>query len=132
MNKNLILSGVALSVLALACAPVFAQDCTTYQQALDTLEANGGKVVGAASYGGSAPQGKQLTGKGQFCGAPSARAGGCSTFVGARLTASMMRCALTRAAWSSPTRVITNPPWWPSCRSIPNSHNRLGTATGFG
>lgn len=39
--------------LALACSPALAQDCTTYQQVLDTVEADGGKIVGWASYEGS-------------------------------------------------------------------------------
>lgn len=41
------------AALALGCSPSLAQECTTYQKALDNLEANGGKVVGAATYNGS-------------------------------------------------------------------------------
>ena len=39
--------------LALACTPVFAQECLTYQQVVTSLEGDGSKIVGAASYEGS-------------------------------------------------------------------------------
>lgn len=44
---------ILAAALALGCSPSLAQECVTYQKALDNLEANGGKVVGAASYAGS-------------------------------------------------------------------------------
>ena len=39
--------------LALACTPVLAQECLTYQQVVTSLEGDGSKIVGAASYEGS-------------------------------------------------------------------------------
>jgi hypothetical protein len=49
---------ILAAAFALACsscsfAPAFAQDCTTYQTKIDQIEAEGGTVVGAASYDGS-------------------------------------------------------------------------------
>lgn len=44
---------ILAAALALGCSPAFAQECLTYQQVLDNVEANGGKVVGAASYAGA-------------------------------------------------------------------------------
>lgn len=39
--------------LALACTPALAQECLTYQQVVTSLEGDGSKIVGAASYEGS-------------------------------------------------------------------------------
>jgi hypothetical protein len=39
--------------LALVCSPVLAQQCLTYQQVVTSLEGDGSKIVGAASYSGS-------------------------------------------------------------------------------
>jgi hypothetical protein len=39
--------------LALACTPVLAQDCLTYEQVVTALEGDGSKIVGAASYEGT-------------------------------------------------------------------------------
>lgn len=44
---------ILAAALALGCSPSLAQECVTYQKALDTVDANGGKVVGAATYKGS-------------------------------------------------------------------------------
>ena len=38
--------------LALVCSPVLAQQCLTYQQVVTSLEGDGSKIVGAASYEG--------------------------------------------------------------------------------
>lgn len=42
-----------LAALALGCSPAIAQECVTYQQTVANIEANGGVVVGAASYDGA-------------------------------------------------------------------------------
>lgn len=42
-----------LAALALGCSPAYAQECVTYQQTVANIEANGGVVVGAATYAGS-------------------------------------------------------------------------------
>lgn len=44
---------VLAAALALACTPVLAQECLTYQQVVDSVESDGSKIVGAASYAGS-------------------------------------------------------------------------------
>jgi hypothetical protein len=41
------------AALALGCSPVLAQECLTYQQVVTSLEGDGSKIVGAASYSGS-------------------------------------------------------------------------------
>ena len=44
---------ILAAALALGCSPVFAQECMTYQQVVTSLEGDGSKIVGAASYDGS-------------------------------------------------------------------------------
>lgn len=39
--------------LALACTPALAQECLTYQQVVASVESDGSKIVGAASYSGA-------------------------------------------------------------------------------
>ena len=39
--------------LALACTPVLAQDCLTYEQVVTSIEGDGSRIVGAASYEGT-------------------------------------------------------------------------------
>lgn len=41
------------AALALGCSPALAQECLTYQQVVTSLEGDGSKIVGAASYEGS-------------------------------------------------------------------------------
>ena len=43
----------AALALALGCSHVLAQQCLTYQQVVTSLEGDGSKIVGAASYSGS-------------------------------------------------------------------------------
>lgn len=35
------------------CSPAYAQECVTYEQTAENIKANGGVVVGAASYDGA-------------------------------------------------------------------------------
>ena len=44
---------IIAAALALACTPAIAQECLTYQQVVASLEGDGSKIVGAASYDGS-------------------------------------------------------------------------------